>query len=173
MKMRKPVDGLFTPKIKIKPEPVKEDTFKNKNPNDLSNKDLQKQYEEQQLTDPEGKDFVIEQGTGKVVFGEFTDEQVKSFNDLLEKFQIGEIKKADSKSLNKIFKSIDKDVDGLLSETSFIDVVKTTFAKEFDAMKGGKMDIQEILTQASNLNRSDVYFKIIKTEPGKLEYQFL
>ena len=99
-----------------------------------------------QLTDPEGKDFVIEQGTGKVVFGEFSDEQVKSFNDLLEKFQIGEIKKADSKSLNKIFKSIDKDVDGLLSETSFVDIVKTTFAKEFDAMKGGKMDIQEILT---------------------------
>ena len=166
------VAGLFTPKIKI-PKPIKEDTFKNKNPNDLSNKDLQKQYEEQQLTDPEGKDFVIEQGTGKVVFGEFTDEQVKSFNDLLEKFQIGEIKKADSKSLNKIFKSIDKDVDGLLSETSFVDIVKTTFAKEFDAMKGGKMDIQEILTQASNLNRSDVYFKIIKTEPGKLDIPVL
>ena len=122
------VAGLFTPKIKI-PKPIKEDTFKNKNPNDLSNKDLQKQYEEQQLTDPEGKDFVIEQGTGKVVFGEFSDEQVKSFNDLLEKFQIGEIKKADSKSLNKIFKSIDKDVDGLLSETSFVDIVKTDFCQ--------------------------------------------
>ena len=40
-------------------------------------------------------------------------------------------------------------------------------------MKGGKMDIQEILTQASNLNRSDVYFKIIKTEPGKLDIPVL
>ena len=83
---------MFPKNIKI-PKPKKEETFKNKNPNDLSNKDLQKQYEEQQVTDPEGKDFVIEQGTGKVVFGEFSDEQVKSFNDLLEKFQIGQIKK--------------------------------------------------------------------------------
>ena len=37
------VAGLFTPKIKI-PKPKKEDTFKNKNPNELSNKDIQKQY---------------------------------------------------------------------------------------------------------------------------------
>ena len=61
----------------------------------------------------------------------------------------------------------------LYAETfSNIKLVKT-FAKEFDAMKGGKMDIQEILTQASNLNRSDVYFKIIKTEPGKLDIPVL
>ena len=64
--------GVFPKNFKIKKK-----TYTDKNAEDLTNKQLGDQQQEQLKTKTEGEDFVFEEGTGKAIFADFTDEQLE------------------------------------------------------------------------------------------------
>ena len=112
--------GVFPKNFKIKKK-----TYKDKNAEDLTNKQLGDQQQEQLKTKTEGEDFKFEEGTGKAVFADFTDEQMESINQTLIKFGAGELDQTKRRSLKFIFDEMDADIKNskLLDSNKFSDFV--------------------------------------------------
>ena len=152
------VAGIFPKNFKIKKK-----TLTDKNADVLSNKQLADQQQEQLKTKTEGEDFVFEEGTGKAIFADFTDEQMSEIEKTFQLFGGGNLGASEKKSLKFIFDELDADMKGnkLLDQNKFSDLV-TKFIP-----KGNKVTIKDIMAEASNLNRSDVYFKLLKLKEGE------
>ena len=150
--------GVFPKNFKIKKK-----TYKDKNAEDLSNKELGDQQQEQLKTKTEGEDFVFEEGTGKAIFADFSDEQMESINQTLIKFGAGELDEGKKRSLKFIFDEMDADIKNskLLDSNKFSDFV-TKFIPN-----AKKTTIKDLMDEAANLNRNDVYLKLLKLKEGE------
>ena len=150
--------GVFPKNFKIKKK-----TYKDKNAEDLTNKQLGDQQQEQLKTKTEGEDFKFEEGTGKAVFADFTDEQMESINQTLIKFGAGELDQTKRRSLKFIFDEMDADIKNskLLDSNKFSDFV----TKFIPSAK--KVTIKDLMDEAANLNRNDVYLKLLKLKEGE------
>ena len=150
--------GIFPKNFKIKKK-----TLTDKSADDLTNKELGDQQQEQLKTKTEGETFVFEQGTGKAIFSDFSDDQMLSIEKSLQKFGLGDLDPTKKRSLKFIFDELDADIKGnkLLDANKFSDLV-TKFLP-----KSNTTTIKDIMEEASNLNRSDVYMKLLKLKEGQ------
>jgi hypothetical protein len=150
--------GIFPKNFKVKKK-----TLTDKNAEDLSNKELGAQQQEQLKTKTEGEDFKFEKDTGKAVFADFTDEQLKDIETTLQKFAAGNLDETKKKSLKFIFDELDADIKGnkLLDSNKFSELV-TKFVKTKKTVT-----IKDLMDEASDLNRTDVYLKILKLKEGE------
>ena len=141
----------------------KKKTYQDKNAEDLTNEELGIQQQEQLKTKAEGEDFVFEEGTGKAVFSDFSDEQLESINKTLEKFAAGELADTGDRSLKFIFDELDKDIKNskLLDSQKFSDAMISLIPK------GSKITIKDLMDEAASLNRNDVYLKLLKLKDGE------
>ena len=141
---------------------LKKKTYTDKNAEDLTNKQLGDQQQEQLKTKTEGEDFVFEEGTGKAIFADFTDEQMADINKTLDKFAAGD-GKVNKRSLKFIFNELDNDIKSfkLLDGNKFSDAMISLIPK------GSKITIKDLMDEAAALNRNDVYLKLLKLKEGQ------
>ena len=144
----------------------KKDTLKNEPYGKDKKERIDKQKEIINKID-ENKDLEIDQGSGQIILKEFSDEEVGNVNDILKKFGVGELKEQKkNQSLKTIFKDLDVDENGMYKPGSFADVVNTIFQDQLIKGKGGVTKVDDILAQAAELGRTDVYLKILRSKPG-------
>jgi len=112
-------------------------------------------------------DFEIDKGSGTITFREFSENEIKDVNDILNKFGIGELsEQKKNTSMKFIFKELDKDNNGMYNPGSFSDAVNTIFQDQLIKAKGGQVKIEDVMTQAASMGRMDVYLKILNSKPG-------
>ena len=113
-------------------------------------------------TKTEGEDFIFEPGTGNIIFGEFSDTQLKVIDDTITNLQLGNLDQVKG-SLQTTLRETD-----LFNTGQFQDAVATIFKDSIDKAKRGKISVETIAAEAAKLGRNDVYLKILKKKPGEI-----
>jgi hypothetical protein len=152
------VASIFPKKI---PKVKKPDTLKDK-PYGETFEEIGQKQKEALGTKTEGEDFVFEPGTGNIIFGEFTDDQVNIIQNTLNDLQLGKLDQVKG-SLQTTLRETD-----LFNTAKFQDAVATIFKDSIDKAKRGKIKVEDIAKQAAQLGRNDVYLKILKKKPGEI-----
>ena len=113
-------------------------------------------------------DIEIDQATGTIILKEFDEDELKTVNNILEEFELGTIKDVSKrKSLKKIFNDLDTDINGTFKPNKFSDTVYTIFKDQIENAKGGKVNVDQLMSQAASLGRSDVYLTILNKKQGQ------
>ena len=150
--------------FKIKPK-IKKDDIK---PKGETQKEIKENHKRILNKIDEDTDFEIDKGSGTVTFREFSENEIKDVNDVLNKFGIGELsEQKKNTSMKFIFKELDKDANGMYNPGSFADAVNTIFQDQLIKAKGGKIKVEDIMDEAARMGRMDVYLKILNSKPGE------
>lgn len=152
------VASLFPKKL---PKPKKKETLTDK-PYGENLDEISQKQKEAFGTKTEGEDFVFEPGTGNVIFGEFTDQELDVIQKTMLDMQLGKLDQVKG-SLQTTLREI-----SLLDVGSFQDAVATIFKNSIDKAKRGKISVEDIAAQAAKLGRNEVYLKIFKKKPGEI-----
>ena len=152
------VASLFPKKL---PKPKDKKTLTDK-PYGENLKEIGEKQKEMLGTKTEGEDFIFEPGTGNIIFGEFSDTQLKVIDDTITNLQLGNLDQVKG-SLQKTLRETD-----LFNTGQFQDAVATIFKDSIDKAKRGKISVETIAAEAAKLGRNDVYLKILKKKPGEI-----
>ena len=156
------VASLFPKKI---PKPKEPPTHKDKTHGSTIDEAVEKQQEILATKVPDNQMFVVEEGTGNIIFKQFNDAELKIIEETMADLQAGKLK-IKKGSLQTTLRNADhpslfKDV------ATFQDFVATVFKDNIEIAKRGKMSMEEIAAAAAKYGRNDMYMKILKRKPGE------
>ena len=132
------VASLFPKKL---PKPKDKKTLTDK-PYGENLKEIGEKQKEMLGTKTEGEDFIFEPGTGNIIFGEFSDDQLKIIDDTITNLQLGNLDQVKG-SLQKTLRETD-----LFNTGQFQDAVATIFKDSIDKAKRGKISVETIAAEA-------------------------
>ena len=154
--------SLFPKKI---PKPKEPPTYKDKTHGDTIKEAQEKQNEILSTKVPDNKMFVVEEGTGNIIFKQFNEDELKIIEETMADLQMGKLK-IKKGSLQTTLRELDH--PNLFKDTAtFQDFVATIFKDNIEIAKRGKMSMDEIAAAAAKYGRNDVYMKILKRKEGE------
>lgn len=150
--------SIFPKKI---PKPNKKQTLTDK-PYGETFEEIRQKQEEMFSTKVEGEGYVIEPGSGNIIFSEFSDESLNTIDETLNNLNMGNLD-AVKGSLQSTLKDLDQ-----YDVASFQDAVYTIFENSINEAKRGKISVKDIAAEAAKLGRNDIYAKILNRKPGEI-----
>lgn len=154
--------NLFPKKI---PKPKDPPTYKDQTHGKTIKEAQEKQAEILSTKVPDNKMFVIEEGTGNIIFKQFNEAELKIIEETMTDLQMGKLK-IKKGSLQTTLRELDH--PNLFKDTAtFQDFVATIFKDNIEVAKRGKMSMDEIAAAAAKYGRNDVYMKILKRKEGE------
>ena len=141
--------------------PPKKPTHIGKADKDLSDDELRLKQQEELQTDIK-KDFTVEEGTGNIIFKDFSDDEILQINAFTDNLGLSNVDDTQTKALQNIF----QDIDATTGANNFSDAIFLTFQKQLNEIEStSKVSIDDMLSKAASLGRNDVYQYILKNKP--------
>ena len=146
---------------KWKPKPDDPPTHKDKTHGSTIKEATEKQQEILNTKVPDDETYTFQEGTGNVIFREFSETELKNIEDVMNDLQMGKIDLTEG-SLQTTLRDLDVEGSVFKDQATFQDAVAIIFKDSIDAAKRGKMTMDEISVVAAKHGRNDVYMKILK-----------
>ena len=102
--------------------PPKKPTHIGKADKDLSDDELRLKQQEELQTDIK-KDFTVEEGTGNIIFKDFSDDEILQINAFTDNLGLSNVDDTQTKALQNIF----QDIDATTGANNFSDAIFLTF----------------------------------------------
>ena len=153
--------SLFPKKI---PKPKDQPTYKDKTHGNTIKEAQEKQAEILSTKVPDNKMFVIEEGTGNIIFKQFNDAELEIIEDTMNNLSMGKLKIKEG-ALQTTLRNADHP-NLFKNVATFQDFVATVFKDSINTAKRGKMTMEEIAAAAAKYGRNDVYMQILKNPEG-------
>tara|TARA_S200002703_G_scaffold67759_1_gene58889 strand:- start:1532 stop:4399 length:2868 start_codon:yes stop_codon:yes gene_type:complete len=146
------------------PKPKDDVTYKDKTHGSTINEAMEKQQEILKTKVPDNKMYTFEEGTGNVIFRNFSENEQQIIEEVMTDLQMGKLQPIEGSLQTTL-----RDIEGSIfdSKATLQDAVATIFKTNIEIAKRGSMSMDEIAVIASKYGRNDVYMKILKRKPGE------